>query len=100
MKDFFSFVGGITVGAAVGAGIIVFSAPKSGNETRESLRDRWNAALATGKQAAREREQELWADFNTRVKAPAGLPLTDIEAKVDGGTSIDTTSTDTTARIY
>lgn len=95
MKDFFSFIGGAVVGAAIGAGVIMFSAPKSGEETRGSLRERWNAALAQGKQAAREREQELWADFNTRVKAPAGLPLTDVQAKVDGS---DTT--ETTARIY
>lgn len=77
MKDFFSFVGGAVIGAAIGAGVILLSTPRSGEETRETLRERWNAALAQGKQAAREREQELWADFNTRVKAPAGLPLTD-----------------------
>lgn len=76
MKDFFSFVGGAVVGAAIGAGIIMFSSPKSGTETRQSLSTRWQSALELGKQAAREREQELWADFNTRVKAPAGLPLT------------------------
>lgn len=81
MKDVVSFVGGVVLGAAVGAGIIMFSTPKSGNETRESLKARWNGALALGKQAAREREQELWADFNTRVKAPANLPLVDPVAK-------------------
>ena len=75
MKDFFSFVGGAVVGAAIGAGIIMFSTPKSGTEARQSLSARWQGALELGKQAAREREQELWADFNTRVKAPAGLPL-------------------------
>ena len=77
MKDVFSFVGGAVLGAAIGAGVIMFSTPKSGEETRESLRERWNQALELGKRAARDREQELWADFNTRVKAPAGLPLND-----------------------
>lgn len=81
MKDFLSFVGGAVLGAAIGAGVIMFSTPKSGAETRESLKERWNGALALGRQAAREREQELWADFNTRVKAPAGLPLVDPVAK-------------------
>lgn len=76
MKDFFSFVGGVTVGAAVGAAVILFSTPRSGEETRQSLGERWNQAVALGKRAARDREQELWADFNTRVKAPSGLPLT------------------------
>ncbi|HEX6291995.1 MAG TPA: YtxH domain-containing protein [Herpetosiphonaceae bacterium] len=75
MKDFFSFVGGAVLGAAIGAGIILLSTPKSGEEARETIRERWNTALDQGKRAAREREQELWADFNTRVKAPAGLPL-------------------------
>ncbi len=77
MKDFFSFIGGAALGAAVGAGIILLSTPKSGEEARETIRDRWREALEIGKRAAREREQELWADFNTRVKAPAGLPLND-----------------------
>lgn len=76
MKDFFSFVGGVTVGAAVGAAVILLSTPRSGQETRQSLGERWNRAVALGKRAARDREQELWADFNTRVKAPSGLPLT------------------------
>lgn len=83
MKDFFSFVGGAVVGAAIGAGIIVFSTPKSGSETRQSISERWNNALEVGKRAARDREMELWADFNTRVKAPAGLPLTDPRTKVE-----------------
>ena len=77
MKDVFSFVGGAVLGATIGAGIIMLSTPKSGEETRETLRTRWEAALELGKRAARDREQELWADFNTRVKAPAGLPLND-----------------------
>lgn len=77
MKDFFSFVGGVTVGAAIGAAVILFSTPKSGEETRQTIGERWNLAVEQGKRAARDREQELWADFNTRVKAPSGLPLTD-----------------------
>lgn len=75
MKDFLSFVGGAALGAAIGAGIIIFATPKSGDETRQAISDRWNSALELGRRAAREREQELWADFNTRVRAPAGLPL-------------------------
>jgi gas vesicle protein len=79
VKDVFSFVGGALLGAAIGAGVIMFSTPKTGEETRDTLRERWNQALELGKRAAHEREQELWADFNTRVKAPAGLPLNDSE---------------------
>lgn len=75
MKDFFSFVGGALLGAVIGAGVVVFAAPKSGNETRQDLSSRWNGALAQGKQAAQRREDEMWAEFNTRVKAPAGIPI-------------------------
>jgi gas vesicle protein len=76
MNDFFSFVGGAVLGAAIGAGIVIFTTPKSGDETRQDISMRWNTALAQGKQAAKQREQELWAEFNTRVKAPAGIPIT------------------------
>ncbi len=75
MNDFFSFVGGALLGAAIGAGVVIFVAPKSGDETRQDLSSRWNGALAQGKQAAKRREEEMWAEFNTRVKAPAGIPI-------------------------
>lgn len=75
MKDVLSFLGGAALGAAVGAAIVIFSAPKSGPDVRQSISYRFKGALEQGKDAARQREQELWADFNTRVKAPSGLPL-------------------------
>ena len=75
MKDFFSFVGGAIMGAAIGAGIVMFTTPKSGDETRQDISYRWNSALEAGKQAAKRREQEMWAEFNTRVKAPASIPI-------------------------
>jgi hypothetical protein len=75
MNDFFSFVGGAVLGAAIGAGVVIFTTPKTGDETRQDISTRWNSALAQGKQAAQRREQELWAEFNTRVKAPAGIPI-------------------------
>ncbi|WP_026369783.1 YtxH domain-containing protein [Kallotenue papyrolyticum] len=75
MKDVLSFLGGALIGAALGAGVVLFSTPQPGPVTRASIKQRWQAALETGKQAARQREQELWAEFNTRVKAPADLPL-------------------------
>lgn len=77
MKDFFSFVGGALIGAAIGAGVVIFSAPQSGEATRDSIKERWHTALEAGKRTAREREQALWADFNTRVKAPADMPLSE-----------------------
>src|SRR3712207_7415957 len=52
------------------SGIVMFTIPKSGNETRQDISNRWNYAMNQGKSAAKRREQELWAEFNTRVKAP------------------------------
>ncbi|GAC1520767.1 MAG: hypothetical protein NVS2B7_41070 [Herpetosiphon sp.] len=68
MGAFGNFVGGLVVGAAVGAGVIVFTTPRTGDETRSRLTGIWNNAVSTGKEAADAREAELWADFNTRVK--------------------------------
>jgi gas vesicle protein len=72
MGSFGSFLGGLLVGAAAGAAIIFFTAPQTGDETRSSLTQLWNSALDTGKRVAKEREAELWTEFNVRVKSDAG----------------------------
>ncbi len=74
MGSFGNFVGGLIVGAAVGVAAVFFTAPKSGEQTRADLASYWNNALDVGKQAAQDREQELWAEFNERVATPAGVP--------------------------
>jgi gas vesicle protein len=63
------------LGMVIGAGVALFTTPKTGDETRQDISNRWHSALEQGKRAAREREQQLWADFNTRVKAPADIPI-------------------------
>ncbi len=75
MKDLVSFIGGALLGAVIGAGVVMFTTPKTGDETRQNISDRWHIALEQGKRAAHEREQQLWADFNTRVKAPSDMPI-------------------------
>jgi hypothetical protein len=52
----------------------MFTTPKSGNQTRSDLTTLWNNAINTGKQVAQRRENELWAEFNSRVATPAGVP--------------------------
>lgn len=74
MGSFGNFVGGLIVGAAVGYAVVYFIAPKSGDQTRGDLASIWNNAVNSGKRAAKEREQELWDEFNTRVATPAGVP--------------------------
>lgn len=70
MGSFGSFVGGLVVGVAIGFAIVAFTTPKSGNEIRSDLKGYWQNALSTGKDVARQREDELWAEFNTRVSSP------------------------------
>ena len=74
MSSFGNFLGGLLVGAAAGAAAVLFTTPRSGEETRAELASFWNSAIDTGKQAARQREDELWAEFNARVAEPAGVP--------------------------
>jgi len=80
VKDVLSFAGGALLGAAIGAGIVMFAAPKTGTETRSSIKARWQSILDDARAATKQREQELWAEFDIRVKAPAGLPPGDSAA--------------------
>ena len=72
MGSFGNFAGGLIVGAAVGVAIVMFTTPKTGDQTRADLASFWTNALDTGKQVARQREDELWAEFNTRVAPETG----------------------------
>ena len=74
MGSFGNFLGGLIVGAVAGVGAVMFTTPRSGEETRAEIASFWNNAIDSGKQAARQREDELWAEFNARVTEPAGLP--------------------------
>ncbi len=67
MGSFGNFVGGLIIGTAVGVAVVMFTTPKTGEQTRADLTSFWNSALDTGKQAARQREEELWSEFNSRV---------------------------------
>ena len=69
MGSFGNCLGALIVGAAVGVGVVFFAAPKSGEQTRSDLSGFWNNAVNTGKAVAKQREDELWSEFNARVKA-------------------------------
>lgn len=81
MGSFGNFLGGLLVGAALGVTAVVFSAPKSGDEARSDIKAIWNGALETGKDVAKRREDELWADFNVRVKSKADVYSTSLTPK-------------------
>jgi gas vesicle protein len=76
MGSFGNFVAGFVVGAVVGVAVVVFTTPKSGDQTRTDLATLWNNAISTGKRVAQQREDELWAEFNSRAaQTPGPAPL-------------------------
>lgn len=63
------FAGGLLVGAAVGAAIGVFLAPKSGSELKDSLRTLRDDVVTAGQQAEAERRAQLMAEFTQAKQA-------------------------------
>ena len=69
---------GILIGAGVGAGVTRLATsdsapeqpvmPSSDDRPRETLKERWSRAQATGEAAKAAKEEELRAYFRTRVK--------------------------------
>ncbi len=74
MKDFMSFAGGALLGAAIGGGIVLFTTPQSGPQTRSSISSRFRNIVDEARSATKQREQELWSEFEVRVRTPAELP--------------------------
>jgi len=61
------FVFGLVFGGGFGALAVIFSAPRSGEETISGIRGLLDESIAVGKQASAAHEQELWAQFRTRI---------------------------------
>ena len=60
---------GMVLGAAAGAGLVLLFTPQSGAETQEMVRERIDAILAEGRQAAEMRRLELQTQFEA-LKQP------------------------------
>lgn len=69
MGKIFRFLGGATLGAAIGAGAAVLFAPQSGKELQGRIMGRRDEAIAAGKAEAAARERELRAEWQGRVDA-------------------------------
>jgi gas vesicle protein len=69
MNKVVNIAAGLILGAAVGAGVVLLLAPRSGEETRQAVRDQIDAILAEGQQAAETRRLELSERFAT-LKEP------------------------------
>ena len=61
---------GMALGAAVAAGLVLLFTPQSGAETQKMIKDRVDAILDEGRQAAEMRRLELQTQFET-LKQPS-----------------------------
>jgi gas vesicle protein len=76
MDKTFDFLGGLLLGALVGASVAMLLAPRSGADTQAALRTRVNEVLEEGRRAAADRRAELEAQFAEAkrvVRPPAQL---------------------------
>ena len=62
------FLFGFVIGVLIGAATVIFAAPRSGAETLQGIRGLLDESVSVGKQASAAREQELWAQFRTRIQ--------------------------------
>ena len=58
-----NFLGGLVLGAAVGAAIGLFLTPQSGEDLQRKVRERIDLVVEEGRRAAAERRAELEAQF-------------------------------------
>jgi gas vesicle protein len=76
MDKTLDFLGGLLLGALVGASLAMLLAPRSGADTQAALRARVDAVIEDGRRAAAERRAELEAQFAEAkrvVRPPAQL---------------------------
>jgi gas vesicle protein len=66
---FLRIVSGLMLGAALGVGLVLLFAPRSGTETRQMIQERVQDVMAEGQQAAEARRLELTAQFEA-LKQP------------------------------
>ena len=67
------FLGGLVLGAALSAGLVLLFAPQSGAQMRQMIQERVQEVVDEGRQAAEERQLELSARFE-RLKQPTTQP--------------------------
>ena len=69
MGKVFRFLGGATIGAAIGVGAAILFAPQSGKELQSRLSARREEAMAAAKAESAARERELRAEYESRLEA-------------------------------
>lgn len=61
---------GMVMGVTVGAGLVLLFAPQSGADTQRMIKERIEAILSEGREAAEMRRLELKTEFET-LKQPS-----------------------------
>ena len=63
MRGFFSFVQGAILGGAIGAAAGILLAPLSGEQLRQTIKDRTSYVIEEGRRAAEAKRLELEQEF-------------------------------------
>jgi gas vesicle protein len=61
---------GLVLGVAVGVGLVLLLTPRSGNELRRLIRERFEFVLEEGRRAAETRQRELETQFEALKQPP------------------------------
>ena len=63
MRGFFNFVQGAILGGAIGAAVGILLAPMSGEQLRQTIKDRTSYVIEEGRRAAEAKRLELEQEF-------------------------------------
>jgi gas vesicle protein len=81
MRRILSFIAGILAGGSLGAGIALLFSPQSGDEMRQSLRERVTELKTNSSIAAAEKEAELRQELATLTQQ--NVPATQVDTAID-----------------
>ncbi len=70
MNKALNFLGGLVLGAAIGAAMGLLLTPQSGEDLQRKIRERANLMVEEGRRAAAERRAELEAQFAQAKQVP------------------------------
>jgi gas vesicle protein len=73
----FSFALGLLSGTLVGSALVILLTPQSGSELRQTVAEKYNEILDSGREAIAERRQALQAEYRaqtTHIQIPLDGP--------------------------
>jgi len=87
-KRLLKFGGGGLLGTAVGTAVAVLWAPRSGDELKGRLGDRWRQAKLAGAQAKSAKEEELIRKFRSEVNDPEALGEEAVKTQLEAAEAV------------